>query len=392
MAIYLDNNATTKPSPEVCEAMLQALRSHFGNPSSSYALGRRAAGAMEQARDQVASLVGATAGSLVFTSGGTESNSTALSAGLALRPERRKILVSAVEHASVLDAAEAWAERGWVVVPVGVDGAGRLRTEALEEALDEETALVCIMAANNETGVRLDPGDWAERVHAAGALLHVDATQMAGKVPMHVREWGVDFAAFSAHKLHGPKGIGSLYIANNKVITPMIRGGGQEGGWRSGTPNVPGILGFGVAAAQAEAALGAMEQVAAMRDQLEAGLHEKLAGVTVQGGDAPRLPNTSSLRFEGVEAETLLALMDLEGLYASTGSACAAGAAEPSHVLRAMGLDRRAAREVVRFSLSRYTRREEIETVIDRVASLVASLRGRSKAGMSPRAITGDQR
>lgn len=389
MAIYLDNNATTQPSPEVCDAISRSLLGDFGNPASPHTAGRRAAAAVEQAREAVASLVGARSGALIFTSGGTESNSTAIAAAMALRPERRKVLVSAVEHASVLESVEAWADRARVVVTVGVDGSGRVLAEELEAALDEDTALVCLMGANNETGVFFDPSEWSEKIHASGALLHVDATQVAGKVPMRVEDWGADFASLSAHKLHGPKGIGALYVADKRHALPTIRGGGQEDGWRSGTPNVPGIVGFGVAGAQALAEWGGIERVAALRDRLESGLRERLDGVGIQGEGAPRLWNTASIRFEGVEAEPLLALLDIEGIYASTGSACAAGAAEPSHVLRAMGLDRRAAREVVRFSLSRYTQAGEIETVIDRVALLVAELRGIARAGSIPAGAEG---
>ena len=391
MAIYLDNNSTTQPSKEVCEAVSRCLQEDFGNPSSSYRLGRRAAGAMEQARERVAELVGADPGALVFTSGGTESNCTALAAALALRPGRRKILVSAVEHASVLEAAAAWSERGWAVVPVGVDGSGRILEEELERALDEETALVCLMAANNETGVLFDVSAWSDSIHAVGALLHVDATQAAGKVPVRVGEWGADFASFSAHKLHGPKGVGCIYLFDEKRVMPLLQGGGQERGWRSGTPNVPGIVGFGVAAVQAMEALGAMARVQALRDRMEAGLREKTEALHVLGANEARLPNTASIRFEGVEAETLLALLDMEGIYASTGSACAAGAAEPSHVLSAMALDRRACREVLRFSLSRGTQAEEVETVIDRVAALVAHLRGNARAGGVPAGADGLQ-
>lgn len=380
MAIYLDNNSTTHLPPQVQEAMSAALDRNFGNPSSHHLPGRRAAAAVEEARDAVRELLGAPAGALVFTSGGTESNHAAFAAARALRPGRRRLVISAVEHASVRETARALERQGMEVVLVGVDRAGRLCRNELERAIDEQTALVSVMAANNETGVRMDPADAARLAHARGALAHTDATQAAGKVPINIGGWGVDFASFSAHKLHGPKGVGALAVAPGLACAPWLVGGGQEGGWRSGTENVPGIVGFGAAARLAGAALPEADRVAALRDRFEADLRARVGGLHVQGAAAERLPNTSNVRIEGVEAEALLALLDAEGIYASTGSACAAGAAEPSHVLEAMGLDAAARREVVRFSLSRYTTASELDHVVSAVAALAVRLRALPQA------------
>lgn len=374
-SIYLDHNATTPLAPEALEAMLPWFRERAGNPSSAHHQGLLAAGALEAARTQVAALLGAEAPELVFTSGGTEALNHAWRGLLEAFPGKRHVVTTAVEHAAVL-ALAAWARRQGVAVDVvGVDAEGRVDLAALEAALRPDTAFVSLMAANNETGVLQPVGEAGRLAHAAGALLVVDAVQAAGRVPVHPGVWAADLVALSAHKLHGPKGVGALWVRRGLRLPPFVLGGGQEGGRRGGTENLPGIVGFGVAARLALEGLEAMEAVRRLRDRLEAALR-LLSGCVIHGAGAPRLPNTLSCSFAGVEGEALLLALDAEGVCASTGSACAGGRPGPSHVLTAMGVDPERAKGHLRLSLGRGTTEAECARVAECLPRLVAALRG----------------
>jgi len=390
--IYLDNNATTALDERVLEAMLPWLREGHGNPSSLHARGERAAGGLSAARSSVARLVGAASPrEIVFTSGGTESNHAAIHTTLTRGAERGRgrVLTSAIEHAGLLRPLEAAADRGgFAVERIGVDPRGAVdldRLHARIEALGEELALVSIMWANNETGVRLADEELrgvGEACRRVGAPFHVDAVQAPGKLPMDVAGLGIDLASISAHKLHGPQGIGALYVraAHEAAegFTPLFAGGAQEGGRRAGTPNVAGIVGLGRAAELALERVSnpaEVARVAGLRDRLERGLAERIPGVSVVATEAPRLPNTANLRFESVAAELLLPSLAAEGLAVSAGAACSAGTHGPSHVLLAMGLDEAAAASCLRFSLSWRTTEEEIDAAVDRVSEVAGALR-----------------
>lgn len=359
--VYLDHNATTPLDPRVLEAMAPVLRDTFGNASSLHWYGQQARAALDQARGEVAALLSATPAEVVFTSGGTEADNLALRglAGAAREP-RRKVLYSAAEHHAVLHTARALGEEGWPVESVRVREDGRVDLEDLAAKLDDHTAVVAVMLANNETGSVQPLAEVVRMARERGALVHCDAVQAAGKVPVDVRELDVDTLAVSAHKMYGPKGVGALYVRRNTRMRAWVRGGSQERNRRAGTENVAGIVGLGRAAALARAELpGESPRVAALRDALEARLvHE--AGAR-RNGEGPRVPNTTNLSFEGVDAESLLMALDLAGVAVSTGAACAAGAVEPSHVLRAMGLRPERVQGSLRFSLGRFTTAEDVD-------------------------------
>ena len=373
--IYLDHNATTPVDPRVVEAMLPALAGRYGNPSSLHWFGQQARAALDEARSEVADLIGAAPGEIVFTGSGTEADNIALQgiAGVAREP-RRKLLCSAIEHHAVLHTAKALAEAGHPVEMLRVGGDGRLDLDDLAAKLDERTAVVAVMLANNETGV-IQPLDAVVRLaHERGALVHCDAVQAIGKVPVDVKRLGVDSLALSAHKFYGPKGVGALWLRRDLRLRAFLRGGSQERNRRAGTENTAGIAGLGRAAALArETMTPEAERVGALRDALEARLLE-LPG-TRRNGDGPRVPNTSNLSFDGVEAESLLMALDLMGIAVSTGAACAAGAVEPSHVLRGMQLPLERVQGSVRFSLGRATTAAEIESTIEAVTTVVAQQR-----------------
>jgi cysteine desulfurase len=382
--IYLDHNATTPLDPHVLEAMTAVLREDFGNPSSLHWFGQRARGALDVARGQVAALIGAQPNEIVFTGSGTEADNLALRgvAGLSKEP-RRKILYSGIEHHAIVNTAKALAEEGvpTEVIRVGTDGL--LHLEDLEARLDDETALVSVMLANNETGVIQPVAEAARRAHAKGALVHCDAVQAAGKIPVDVRALEVDMLTVSAHKLYGPKGAGALYVKRGTRLRSLLRGGSQEKNRRAGTENVAAIVGMGAAAALASARLA--EEAAresALRDALEARLLA-IPGTRVNG-EGPRVPNTTNVSFDGIEAESLLMALDLAGVAVSTGAACAAGAIEPSHVLRAMGLPMPRIEGSLRFSLGRATTEDDVRLAADKVAETVErqrALSGRAPAG-----------
>ena len=372
--VYLDFNATTPCDPAVVEAMLPFFSNHFANPASrDHGPGREAAVVLEGARRRVAAALGASAPTeVVFTSGATEANNMAL-LGLAAHPSfrTRRLVTQATEHRAVLEPARELERRGWELHVLGVDRRGRIRLDELEAVLGKGPALVSLMLANNETGV-VQPVEEASRiVRATGSLLHCDAAQAPGRLPLRVAELGVDLLSLSGHKVYGPKGIGILWIRRRRpplAPRPLLHGGGQERGLRAGTPNLPGAVGLATALEIATRGLsGEASRLEELRGLLERRLLEELDGVQVHGSGAPRLPNTTSVGFEGVDGSALLA--SLPDLALSTGSACGSGSPEPSHVLRAMGVPRRLAAASLRFSLGRSTTREEIE----RAASLVVA-------------------
>jgi cysteine desulfurase len=380
--VYLDNNATTRLAPEALEAMLPYLREQYGNAGSAHLLGRLAEGAVAHAWGQVAARLGCGEAEVVFNSGGTEGLNHAIRGVFEAKPGRRHFVTTAVEHSAVLAIAQWLQAQGVEVTLLGVDRDGRLDLGRLEAALRPDTALVSVMAANNESGV-LFPLEEAGRIaRARGVLFHVDGTQAVGKVPIDLSRLPVDLLNLSAHKLHGPKGVGVLYLRRGLRVRPFMVGGGQERGRRGGTENVPGIVGLGKAAELAAAHLEAMAgPVRALRDRLEADLLDRVPDIRINGAGAGRVPNTSFVSFRGIEGEALFLKLSDRGVCVSTGSACTTGQREPSHVLRAMGLEPEWAQGTVRFSLSRYTTGDEIRKVADLVLELVAELRASGAVG-----------
>lgn len=377
-AVYFDNNATTPLDPKVFAAMEPYLRECWGNPSSPHQYGQRARQAVEEARGQVASLLDSPAERLVFTSGGSEGNNTAILSAVLADPARKRVVTSPVEHHCVLRRLEHLREHcGVEVVIVPVDGQGRLDLDALARAITPDTALVSLMAANNETGVLWPLGEIAALVKAKGALWHCDAVQMVGKEPLSLRDVPADYLTVSAHKLHGPKGVGALYVGRGAPFTPLIFGGGQESGRRAGTLNVAGIVGFGQAAALARAFLSVdgHNRLRELRDHLEDGILAVVGDATVHGGQTQRLANTVSLGIAGAPQEVLLAELDDRDFAVSTTSACQSGSTAPSHVLAAMGLPDRFLRSTLRLSLSRMNTLEEIEAFLAVIADVAARAR-----------------
>ena len=373
--VYLDHNATTPVDPRVLEAMLPALREGFGNASSLHWFGQQARAALDEARAEVARLIGANPAEIVFTSSGTEADNLALrgAAGIA-RPPRRGIGYSAVEHHAVMNTARSLAEEGWPVASVRATADGVIDLEDLASKVDETTALVAAMLANNETGVIQPLPEVVRIARARGALVHCDAVQAAGKIEVDVRALDVDLLALSGHKIYAPKGVGVLYVKRGTRLRPWVRGGSQERNRRAGTENIPGIVGMGRAAAIAREELAAESvRLSALRDRLE----ERLLAIpgTRRNGDGPRVPNTTNVSFAGIEAESLLMALDLAGVAVSTGAACAAGALEPSHVLRAMGLPMERVQGSVRFSLGRSTHEADVDRAAETVAIAVAKQR-----------------
>jgi cysteine desulfurase len=378
MRIYLDHNATTPLAPEALEAMLPHLREGFGNPSSLHWLGQRARAAVEEARVEVAALIGADPAELVFTASGSEADNLALRGVAArARPPRRGIVCSTIEHHAVINCARALGEEGWPVAFAGVAPSGLVDLDELRQKVDETTVLVSLMLANNETGVVQPVAEAAAIARQRGALVHSDAVQAAGKLPVDVRALGVDLLTLSAHKIYGPKGAGCLFVRRGTPLAALVRGGSQERNRRAGTENVPGIVGFGVAARLARERLEQdAVRIRSLRDRLEARLLA-IPGAR-RNGDDPRVPNTTSLSFDQTDAEGLLMALDLAGVAVSTGAACAAGGVEPSHVLRAMGLPPERVQASLRFSLGRDTTAEAVERA---AAAVVASVeRQRSHA------------
>ncbi|ALU89572.1 cysteine desulfurase 2 protein [Herbaspirillum rubrisubalbicans M1] len=374
--IYLDNNATTRPTPEVLAAMQACQHEAWGNPSSKHRVGDAARQRMNSARAEVAALLAASAAELVFTSGATEANHMAILGALALQPQRRHIVSSLVEHPSTLLLLRHLQAQGVRISWIGVDEHGQLQLDELAAAITSDTALVSLMWANNETGVVFPIVQAAELARQRGVLFHTDAVQAMGRVPCDVAGMGVDLLSLSAHKLHGPKGIGALYVRKGIKLPPLLFGH-QERGRRGGTEDVAGIVGLGVAADQARAALPRMLAVSALRQRFERGL-ACLPQVQINGAGAARLPNTVSVRFGQVHAERVLDRLDRLGICASSGSACTASGDMPSHVLMAMGMSSEQAAATIRFSLSRDTREDEIDAVLAALSEIVQPLQARA--------------
>ncbi len=373
--VYLDHNATTPVDPRVLDAMLPFLREQYGNPSSLHWHGQRARAAVEEARAQVAALVGAEPADVVFTASGSEADNMALR-GVAARARdpRRGVVVSAVEHHAVLNAARGLREERVPVAVARVGESGVVDLDDLAAKVGETTALVSLMLANNETGTVQPVAEAARLARERGALAHCDAVQAAGKVPVDLRALGVDLLTLSAHKLYGPKGVGCLVVKRGTPMAPLVRGGGQERSRRAGTENVAGIVAFGAAARLAAESLEEdAVRMGALRDRLEQRLLT-LPGVE-RNGRGPRLPNTANVSFSGAEAEGLLIALDLEGIEVSTGAACAAGAVEPSHVLRAMGFAPERVQSSLRLSLGRTTTEADVDRAADVIASVLARVR-----------------
>ena len=385
--LYLDHNATTPIDPAVRNAMLPWLENEFGNPSSVYALGRRAAAALAKAREQVATLVGAQPSEIIFNSCGTEATNTAILSALAIDPDKRHIITSTVEHSATIKLCEHLATRGYEITWLPVDKDGLLDPDRLEAAITSETAVVSLLWANNETGVIFPVEEIAAIAARKKVPLHLDAVQAAGKVPINLSELGVQYVSLSAHKLYAPKGVGALYVNRRARYTPLLRGS-QEESKRGGTQNVASIVAFGKAAELAQAhLLASAERIAKLRDRFEKTILSTIDGVRRNGTDEPRLPNTSNLSFTGIEAETALLLFDKEGLCCSAGSACSSGSINPSHVLTAMGVTRDEARASLRFSLGRTTTDADIDHALEIISHTVAKLRAELPAGGSPVAI-----
>jgi len=375
-SVYLDNNATTAVDPLVFEAMRPYLEGAHGNPSSVHSLGAEARDAVESARRSVAALIGATARRIVFTGCGSEADNLALK-GIALARGARAghIITSAIEHPAVLKTCKFLEAQGWRVTCLPVDGSGTVRCEDLERAMTAETALVSIMLANNETGVVQPVAELASIAHRRGALFHTDAVQAAGKLPLDVAALGVDMASLSAHKIHGPKGVGALYVRKGIELEPLIHGGGQEYGLRSGTENVAGIAGFGKACELARARLSEMARAGGLRDRLEAGILRIAPEAKVNGGAGKRLPNTLNVTLPGFRGESMVLHMSRRGVALSSGSACKSGSPEPSHALLAMGLSAEDAHCALRFSLAHDTKEEDIEWTLKSLEQIIRESR-----------------
>ncbi|ULO25377.1 cysteine desulfurase NifS [Methylocystis sp. SB2] len=381
--VYLDNNATTRTDPEVVAKMLPFFSEEFGNASSSHGFGVEVSGAVREARRSVQALLGAAHDhEIVFTSGGTESDNAAVLAGLAAREGRDEIVTTAVEHPAILSLVEHLQKtRGVTVHLIGVDARGRIDLDAFRAALGPKTAIVSAMWANNETGTLFPVEELARLAHEAGALFHTDAVQAVGKIPIDLKTTQIDFLSLSGHKLHGPKGIGALYVRKGTKFAPFLRGGHQERARRGGTENTPGIVGLGAAAELARLRLQEdAVHIAALRDRLEAGVTQRIGQCQISGDVDNRLVNTSNIAFSDIEGEAILTHLDRAGIAASTGSACTAGSTEPSHVLRAMNVREEALHGAIRFSLSRENTIEEIDDVLETLPGIVAKLREIARA------------
>src|SRR6266540_1291065 len=382
--IYLDNNATTQLDPAVIEEMLPFLTRYYGNPSSGYGFAGTARKAINLARERLGALLGCEPTEIVFTSGGTESNNAVINSVLRLDARGKHVVASAVEHSAVLRPCQDLEKVGYNVTFLGVDQHGNLDLTELEGAIRPETALVSIMWANNETGVIFPIEKIADICSEKGVLFHTDAVQATGKIPMRLRDTAINFLSLSAHKFHGPKGVGALYINRRTKFNPLIAGGGQENGRRGGTENVASIVGLGKAAELALKYLAEGKcEIRSMRDRFEESVLEAVSGASVNGAGAARLPNTSSLSFEGIESSAALLLLDRQGICCSAGSACRTGSQEASHVLRAMNPGSDAARRSLRFSFGRFNTDAELDRVIEIVPKVIEKLR----QTMAPRPV-----
>lgn len=374
--VYLDNNATTRVAPEVIETMEPFFRELWGNPSSMHEFGGQVAKHVETAREKVAALINADPSEIIFTSCGTESDNMAIRGCVEEMPSDTQVITSRVEHLAVLGPERRLKETGYATTEIGVDNMGRLDLSELEETLNKAPSVVSIMWANNETGVVFPMQQIAELVKDKGGIIHTDAVQAVGKLPVNVKQTPVDMLSLSGHKLHAPKGIGALYIRKGARIRPFLIGGHQESGKRGGTENVPYIAGLGKACELAAAEMKKEEKhVQNLRDKLEEGILETCRNVTVNGDREMRLPNTTNLSFEFIEGEAILYSLSDEGIAASSGSACTSGSLEPSHVIRAMGIPFTLAHGSIRFSLSRYNTEDEINYALEKIPPVISHLR-----------------
>ncbi|QWV92002.1 cysteine desulfurase NifS [Geomonas oryzisoli] len=380
--IYLDNNATTKVDERVFEEMRPYFCELYGNPSSMHFFGGQVQKKVDEARARVASLLGALPDEIVFTACGTESDNAAIRSALEVFPEKRHIITSRVEHPAVLTQCRNLSKRGYRVTELNVDGNGQLDLSELERLVDEDTAIVSLMYANNETGVIFPIEEAAKIVKKKGALFHTDAVQAVGKIPLNMAESAIDMLSLSGHKLHAPKGVGVLYVRRGTPFRPMLVGGHQERGRRAGTENTASIIAMGKACQLAEQYMAdEAGRVREMRDRLERELTALIPNTRINGGGTERLPNTLSIAMEFVEGEGILLLLSEKGICASSGSACTSGSLEPSHVLRAMGVPFTCAHGSIRFSLSRFTTDDDIDAVIEALPPIISRLRAMSPFG-----------
>jgi cysteine desulfurase len=381
MRIYLDHNATTPVDTEAVDAMTRALQHLFGNASSVHYYGQQAKAAIDDARSSVAALIGGEPSEVIFTSGGTEADNFAIR-GVAEALEvtgRKHLITSGIEHEAVLNTFKALARRGWKTTVLPLDASGIVSPGRLGEVITEDTALVSIMHANNEIGTIQPIAELSTIAHLHGALFHTDAVQSAGKIPVNARALGVDLLSVSAHKFYGPKGIGALWAKRGVRLSPFLSGGKQERNRRAGTENVPGAIGMGVAAARAMQKMDSeAARLSALRDRLENGILSSVPNTEVNGSRDARVPNTTNISFERIEAESLLIALDLEGVAVSTGSACSSGTLEPSHVLKAMNLSSHRAQNSIRFSLGASNTEEQIDHVVSILPRIVTKLRSLS--------------
>ena len=379
--IYLDNNATTKLDPAVIEEMLPFLTTYFGNPSSGYTFGAQVRSAIDLARFRVATLLGCEPAEVVFTSCGTESNNAAVNSALQLDPARQHVVTTAVEHSATSRHCDALSKRGCTVTTLGVDSNGNLDLEELERAITPQTAIICVMWANNETGVLFPVEEIAAIALKNRVLFHTDAIQVVGKIPIRLADSTINSLSLSGHKLHGPKGVGALYVRKRSAFKPSMIGGSQENNRRAGTENVASIVALGKAAECAAAALEEeATRVRAMRDRFEAAVLERVPDTFVNGDRNARLPNTTNLSFAGVDSGAVLAMLDRHQLCCSAGSACRTGSLDASHVLRAMKVDAERARGSMRFSFGRFNTETDVDRAIEILPAVIAKLRSLSSA------------
>ncbi len=380
--IYLDNNATTKVADEAVEAMLPYHGSLYGNPSSMHTFGGQVHAKIEHAREAVAKLINAELSEIIFTSCGTESDNTAIMSALQSNPEKKHVITTRVEHPAVLNFCKTLARRGYDVTFLPVDKSGRLDLDELSSAITDNTAVVSIMYANNETGAIFPVEEIAEIVKSRGILFHTDAVQAVSKIPIDIKKLPVDMISISGHKIHAAKGIGALYVKKGTRFSPFMIGGHQEKSRRAGTENVASIAGFGKACELAEQYLHEKHtKTKLLRDRLEQGLLRSCPDTRINGDRENRLPNTTNISFEYVEGEAILLRLNEDNICASSGSACTSGSLEPSHVLRAMGVPFTAIHGSIRFSLSRYNTDEDIDVVLDRLPKIIKELRELSPFG-----------
>ncbi len=385
--VYADNNATTKVAPEVLEAMMPYFSEYYGNPSSMHTFGGQVAKKVDMARQQVADLIGSDPSEIVFTSCGTESDNAAIWGILRANPHKRHIVTSRVEHPAVYNLCKYLAQNGYHVTELGVDSNGMLNLNELADVVREDTAIVSVMYANNETGVIFPIEDIGRIVKERGSLLHTDAVQAVGKIPVNLSKSTIDLLTLSGHKLHAPKGVGALFVRKGITFTPFIVGGHQERNRRGGTENVPSIVGLGKACELAKKHMPEEQtRVKQLRDKLEDEILRKAPDARVNGHKTHRLPNTTNLSFEFVEGEAILLLLNEKGICASSGSACTSGSLEPSHVLRAMGVPFTAVHGSVRLSLSRYSTLEDVDFIIEHLPPIIRRLREISPYGRQTRA------